>query len=315
VWPVAKRAHWEDAKPDTAGTRIFVVAMIDGLRLEDGEYGRRAVAISAWSPEMTEYLLRNDVVELELNHAKGWRGNDLSFLAALPKLASFTIIDLGIASVEPIHSLHDLRTLGVTTYCKTEIRFSAFPRLTKCVLEWRPKATSLFDCSLLTSLFLNRYNGKDTASFANLAKLEWLGILNAPIENINGLSNLRNMRYLRLGNLRKLTSLAGIESLSNLERLDLQTCRAIGSIREVAFLSKLQQFHLSDDGDIASLEPLRTLTHLTTVTFAESTNIIDGDLSPLFLNKNLSRVSFQNRRHYSHRREEFGFAYTGVRND
>jgi hypothetical protein len=38
------------------------------MRLEDGEYGRRAVITSAWKPETSRYLLAKDVVELELNY-------------------------------------------------------------------------------------------------------------------------------------------------------------------------------------------------------------------------------------------------------
>ncbi len=45
-------------------------------------------------------------------------------------------------------------------------------------------------------------------------------------------------------------------------------------------------------------------TKLSEVVFYESTNIRDGDLSPLMKHR-LSSVSFQNRRHYSHRREQF----------
>jgi hypothetical protein len=60
--------------------------MMDGIQLEDGQYGRRAVITSTWSDEMTDYVLRHGIVELELNDGKGWRGNDLQFLAKLPQL-------------------------------------------------------------------------------------------------------------------------------------------------------------------------------------------------------------------------------------
>jgi len=133
--------------------------MIEGIKFEQGEYGRRAVVTSAWSEEMTEYLLKDEVLELELNDGKGWRGADLLFLVRLPQLFAFKIIDFKIRSVDPIHCLNELRALEVITYCQTEIRFSAFPRLEKCVLEWRPKASSLFDCTTLEKLFVNRYSG------------------------------------------------------------------------------------------------------------------------------------------------------------
>jgi len=283
--------------------------MIDGIRVEDGKYGRRAVATSAWSEEMTDYLLDNGIVELELNVAKGWRGNDLLFLAKLPQLQSFEILDHRFPSVDPIHFLRELRSLKVETYCRTEIRFSAFPRLEQCALEWRPKATSLFDCTTLRKLFVNCYKGQDVAPFARLVNLESLAILNGPAKNLRGLAALQRLRSLRLALLRRLTSLAGIEGLANLEELVITTCRALGPIEEIGSLSRLRKLQLDNNGDIESLKPLEKLSALEWVFFTGSSNIHDGDLSPLLRLKNLSRLSFQNRRHYSHRREEFAAFY------
>jgi Leucine-rich repeat (LRR) protein len=263
---------------------------------------------------MSKYLKDQNVVELELNMAKGWRGSDLSFLSGLPHLQLFDILDLrpSIQSIEGIHFLHELRRLGVTTYCSTEVRFSEFPKLVSCGLEWgKRKAQSLFDCVTLERLFVNRYNGKDTASFARLVNLEALAILNAPVENLHGLRALKKLRSLRLANLKRLVSLAGIEGLVTLEELEIDTCRNIGSIEEIGYLSQLKKLNLNNDGDIESFKPLEKLNGLESVVFYESTNISDGDLSPLLRQKNLSRVSFQNRRHYSHPREEFGAAYSG----
>jgi hypothetical protein len=138
-----------------------------------------------------------------------------------------------------------------------------------------------------------------------------MAILNAPVENIRDIIALKNLRSLRLANLKRLTSLAGIEQLTNLEELEIDTCRAIGSIDEVKTLLRLRSLYLNNDGEIPSLKPLKGLTHLESVGFCESTNILDGDLKPLLHGKHLSRISFQNRRHYSHRREDFGAAYTG----
>lgn len=279
--------------------------MNGAVMLEPGTYGLRAVLKTSWSDQLAGFLIDSGTVELELNQAKGWKGNDLSFLSELPHLKSFEIFDFSIRNIAPIHSLHNLRRLGVTTYCRTELDFSAFPELESCGLEWRPRAVSLFDCVTLRRLFVNRYKGKDLAPFSQLVNLESLAILNALVESLCGLSALNRLRSLRLGGLKRLTSLAGIEALRNLEELEIHTCRAIGSIEEVGSLLRLRKLHLNNDGDVRSLKPLERLNDLESVLFYESTNVLDGDLSPLLRLPNLSRVSFQNRRHYSHRREEF----------
>jgi hypothetical protein len=279
------------------------------IEFENGNYGERAVLRSAWSERTLEKIRSRQCAELEINHAKGWSGTDVSFLAALPWLQVLKIIDLKIKSVEPIHQLHELRALEVTTYCGTPIRFSAFPKLENCGLEWRPKSESLFDCTTLQGLFVNSYTGGNLAAFSRLTNLESLAVLNAPIETLEGIGSLHKLRVLRLANLKKLQSLDGIQFLSTLEELEVHTCPRIGSINEVGALGNLRKLHLNNDGNLDSLKPLNAIDRLESVLFYESTNILDGDLSPLARQKNLIRVSFQNRRHYSHRREDFGMAY------
>jgi hypothetical protein len=231
--------------------------MITGLKLENGQYGRRGVVTSAWSDRMTTYVKDHEISELELNHAKGWHGNDLMFLFELPHLVSFQILDLRISDVTPIHSLHALKTL------------------------------------------------RDITPFASLTELKSLAILNAPIESLRGLERLQKLRRLRLANLRRISSLAGIETLNRLEELEIHTCRGFSSIEELRPLTNLRTLSLSNNGSIDSFGPLEGLARLESLVFYESTNVLDGDLSPVWSLRTLSNVSFQNRPHYSHRREDF----------
>ena len=76
------------------------------------------------------------------------------------------------------------------------------------------------------------------------------------------------------------------------------------SIDEIGRLTRLMRLFLNNIGPLASLAPLDQLTNLEWMTFDGSTNILDGDLSPLTRLPHLSRVAFQNRRHYSHTRKE-----------
>lgn len=49
-------------------------------------------------------------------------------------------------------------------------------------------------------------------------------------------------------------------------------------------------------GDIESLKPIQHLKKLKELSFAESTNILDGDLSPC---KGIKSVGFMERKHYT----------------
>ena len=279
------------------------------VEFENGDRGERAVLRSPWSETVYEQIRARRCPELEINYAKGWSGKDVSFVVLLPWLRALKIIDFKIDSVEAIHELHELRALEVVTYCKTPMRFSSFPNLQECGLEWRPKSESLFDCATLTGLFVNRYVGRNLVAFSRLRNLESLRILNAPIETLDGIAALRKLRAVRLANLKKLRSLDGLQFLSALQELEVHTCPRIGSIEEVSALMDLRKLHLNNDGKVESLKPLDAIHRLESVLFYESTNIVDGDISPITRQKNLVRVSFQNRRHYSHKREDFGAAY------
>ena len=279
--------------------------MAANFTIEDGIYGRRAVLKSEWEKGAEQVLLQNGVVELELNSSKGWRGNDISFVKSLPDLRAFSIIDLKIPSVDPVHFLQRLRKIEIITYCKTKIDFSSFPLLEDCAIEWRNGASSLFSCKTIRILFINRYNEKDASNFSKLIDLENLTILNSSIISLEGLSSLNRLRVLRIGNLRNLTSLSGIEKLKHLEELEIQKCNKITEIKELAELPRLRSVAMNDSGAIESIRPLAKTESLETLLFYGTTNILDGDLSPLKNLKRLSNVSYQNRRHYSHRRDEF----------
>jgi Leucine-rich repeat (LRR) protein len=240
-----------------------------------------------------------------LNSGKGWHGGSLNFLSNFPELLALSIIGRTAEHIEPIHLLHNLRLLRVLAYCKNEIRFHEFPHLIDCGLQWWPKAISVFDAVGLRVLFVNGYKGSDARQFGRLTSLESLTILGSSIRSLDGLAPLLELRSLRLGDLRQLPSLSGIENLVRLEKLEISTCRKINAIDGVSSLTQLRELYLDNMGGIQSLKPLAQLSQLDRVTFVESTNILDGDLSPLVRLPRLELVSFQNRRHYSLRRGAF----------
>ena len=280
-----------------------------GVGIEHGKYGPRAVVKGPWCASIQRYLKDCTVREIELNYANGWSGDSVEFLREFPELRAVKIVDWKIRSVDAVNALTELRSLDISTYCRTVVQFDKFANLEQCSIEWRPGIEAIFDCASLQNLFVNRYRRSSADSFGQLVNLRSLAVLNAPIENIHGLCTLTKLLSLRLGNLKRLRSLAGLESLELLNELNVDTCPKIESIGEVAQVGQLAKLNLSNCGRIASLKPLRALKRLEMVTFYESTDIVDGDLSPLLELPRLVRVSFRNRRHYSHRREEFGALY------
>lgn len=282
--------------------------MNNNIIFENGKYGLKAIIISRWEDSFLKILIDKNIDELELNIGKGWRRGkqeNLQFLIYLPNLKSLNIRDLGIESIESIHYLKELRSVDISTYCKTKIDFNQFPLLEDCFIEWRKGCDSLFECENLKTLGINNYKEESSSLFSKLINLEKLTLLNSSIKDINGIFELKFLNYLSIGNLRNIISINGIENLQNLEILEIQKCKNIYSISNVFELKKLKKFHLLDSGNIKTINGIEKLAELEWFIFYESTNIVDGDLSPLFKLKKLTNISFQNRKHYSNKREEF----------
>ncbi|MFC5282635.1 hypothetical protein [Pedobacter alpinus] len=281
------------------------------VEFENGRYGLKAVIKTSWDDSLLIPLNDKNITDLEINSGKGWSGEHVDFLSLFPNLRSLTLIDFNIQSIEGIHYLKNLERLEVHTYSKTAVNFNSFPKLTDCAFEWIKGSESLFEKIGITSLFINSYKAKNATQFSKLCNLEELSILNSPIENLNGLSGLKSLRFLRLANLNKITSIDCIENFQGLEELEIEKCKGILSIAEIFKLLKLKRLLLLDMGGIKSIKDIRNLTELREFLFYESTNIIDGDLSSILELENLIKISFQNRKHYTHKRENFGDLYFG----
>jgi len=283
--------------------------MSNSIEFENGLLGTKAIIKGLWQDSYLKLLKDKNTQELELNDGKGWRGANVDFLRLLPNLKSLIIIDFTIKSIESIHTLSGLINLDISTYSKEPINFRAFPNLVECSFEWIKGSDSLFELSNIQKLFINNYNKKNSDVFSKLINLKELSILNSPIEDIQGLSLIKGLKVLRLGNLKKLASLQGIQNLQELEELEIQRCKGISTIYEVFKLNKLKRLLFIDLGNIESIKGIETLTKLNDFLFYESTNIVDGDLLPLTKLKKLIKISFQNRKHYSHKREDFWVIY------
>lgn len=284
------------------------------IKFLKGKMGVKAILSGEWRDSFRKALLDCGAVELELNDGKGWFGNNVDFLQNLEFLKSLIIRRLPLKSIDAIHQLTKLRHLELSTYADSPVDFSVFPNLEDCWFEWINGSESLFRCSKLKSLGVNRLNKKSSQPFSELKNLECLSILNAAIEELDGIFQLTHLRQLRLANLRRVKTLHGITHLTKLTELEIDNCLGISSITDVFTLKTLRRLHLLNIGTIDSIKGIEGLIQLESFVFDESTNIVDGDLSPLLKLARLKVIAFKNRRHYSHRREQFEANYYSSQN-
>ena len=281
--------------------------------LEEGRYGRRLVVMGRWSDTVLDAVLGSGAKELELNYARGWEGDDVAWLRQVPHLEAIDIVHRTIMDISPVNGLHQLRYLGVSTYCKTRLDFSNWPQLEECALvEWRPGAASLFEHQGVRRLVISKYLGTDFSPFSGMGNLRELRLLSpSRLQSCRGVGSLERLTLLEMSRASKLDTLVGIEELSCLQRLELHSCKKIASIVPVASLSHLTSFYCCDCGRIDSIQPLATSTDLEEFLFHESTHVLDGDLFPLLGLPSLRVAVFAARAHYSHTPEEIDAALSG----
>ncbi len=277
------------------------------FRLEEGKYGKRFVPKGKWTPEMTEYCLSNGIRDVYLNIAFGWPGYHLSFVKDMPELLGLKVLTDRVDDLPVIESLTKLRYLSLNLIITERIDFSHFLGLEEVYLEWSPRGRSVFGCTSLRRIGMSNYRAKerDLSAFCSLPSLEFLGVGPCNITSIGDLSCLMHLRELAITHATKLVSLDGIEGLRKLQKLEISTSRKFTRIDPIGKLESLEQLWLFNDGNIETIQPLRNLKKLREFFFYESTNIVDGDLTPLKDLPNLKNVPFGPRRHYNLRPEDF----------
>ena len=274
------------------------------MHVISGDYGTKVIAVSYLSKSTIDYLIDLDIREIELNYAKGWVLQDLDFLSRFLQLRKLTIIAYGLSSLKPIHDLRELLALNLSTHTQCSVNFEAFPKLEECYFGWCDGSESLFECRTLRVLGLMRFRKPALPRMSSLKSLGRLSLLESSICSLCGIEELTRLEFLRLGNLKKLKELNGIDQLESLGEVIIDTCRAIEDPERLGLLANLKKLIYSNNGRLKSLQPFAKLSSLEKLTFAEKTVIEDGNLAPLLQLANLKEVLFQNRRHYSHTREE-----------
>lgn len=237
---------------------------------------------------------------LALNYTSGFQSPDLAFLEQVPFVEDLHILSYWWDDISPIHHLHELRNLEVCTRPeRTPIDFTRFPHLESLFLEWRPKSDSIFQCKTLREVYIMHYAGKSTEPFGELPKLEDLKFSGGSISRLEALGRLTRLRKLGLYYLRRLTTLDGVQDCPWLRDLDIEACKKITTIDPTSAVTALTKFGLKNCGEIDSIKPLANLTNLANVEMWESTNVLDGDLTPLLNLPRLKAVRIANRRHYN----------------
>lgn len=267
-------------------------------------YGKAIYVKSNQIADDMHYAEKNNIKSIIISQYENvYTLDNVNFLQHYPFVESITISMWESIDYSALQYLKNLKVLNINLLIvdKGEIDFNNFPNIEDIGIAWNNKRKNIASLQQIRILGITKYNQKDLQQFSSLVTLEKFILWQSSIKNLEGIENLTNLKHLSLFRNKNLTSLKGIEKLKNLTKLEIDGCKSINAINEISSLENLEVLKIDNCGDIESLKPIQHLKKLKELTFAESTNILDGDLSPCV---GIQNVGFMKRKHYSHTYEE-----------
>lgn len=272
---------------------------------EDG-VTRGLLVKGEWSAETPAVMKRERISHLRLSILAGWRGEDLTILNEVPWVKRLDLIGIKISNPAALYSLSNLNELtidGVTP----NLDFAKLPNLTSVTLgKWHSKKfSSVFFCDRLTRLSIGGYAGEDLAEFGGLVNLQSLSLGYSRLRSLRVHPELRNLTRLSIVHNAILQSLFGLARFPALLVLWLEKMSKLSDLAELARVKNLRTLIVGDCPQVSSIASVASLAQLETVGLMHRTNIRDGNLKLLSKLPKLKYASFDNRKHYDAKSEEF----------
>ena len=266
---------------------------VDFERDSDGHF---AILRSPWTPKDAEAFRRSRVRRIHIS----LREADMPFVRDLVGVEEVDII--GAKADGVVAALPDLRVLSLQNSSDDPIDFAAFKRLERLVFDWRPKGETAFEAVTLKSLAIHHYKQLDLTPFWRLDRLEGLRVDNSlRLQTLDGVAALGALKVLSLLDDQGLSDISALAAMDHsLDELELNLCHKVKEVASIARHGALRRLSLIDCGHLPSLAPLAGLAHLEEFYFYGTTNITDGDMSPILGLPALRKIAFASRRHYSH---------------
>lgn len=261
--------------------------------------------------ECLEYMISHDFKNIIINSYQGFAIKDLIFLSRIDDFVEGIVVsETHFENTEIINTLHKLKFLGITDNKKSVIDLSNFPDLETCAVEYSTRLKGLESSKLLKSLTISHYKSasEDFTNFPQLLSLQSLNIMQAKLSSLNGIEKLMSLEKLMLFGMPKLKTIKNLGALSKtLEQIEIENCKNITDFETLSHLLNLKKLIVLNSGAIKSLNFIKSLKNLDFFSFV-GTNVLDGNLSPCI---GLKYVGFDNKKHYSHKRDDLRQRFNG----
>lgn len=255
-----------------------------------------------WTSTHREFIANNKIRHLRLSEHMGWKDSNIDFLDDLNLIEGIEIYSNRIKNINPLQHFTTIKHLALecpfNSFC-----FSKLIELDRLFLRWRPKSDDIFSLKNLTHLNIVNYPDFDLSSLSKMIKLKSIKLVSRNLRSLTGLENFQALKSVDLFQCTKLENIKAIQSCKSIESIHIESCKKIPNISPIKSQIELKHLSLNNCGDIESLTPIALLNNLETLSFTEDTKIIDGNLTFISNLKNLKKVIFNNRKHYSNKRE------------
>ena len=181
------------------------------------------------------------------------------------------------------------------------IDYSVFPKLKQIRSDWHPKVIISEKCSKLKDLCFWHYKSKSRGltELPNLPNLEFIGMIQSPIESTKGIGKFAKLKRIDLSYLSKLTTLCDMESLP-IEVAEVQNCRKLRNLDYFSVVKTLKILKCFKCGAVQSIRFIRELKSLEHFAFLDM-DVLDGDMSPCL---SVHYTTFTNKKYFTHTQKQ-----------
>ncbi|WBW97206.1 hypothetical protein [Oceanirhabdus sp. W0125-5] len=274
----------------------------NGFKFLSGLNSQYIVIESNRLEQYLNYIKNNEISSIYISSLYFLEDN-IDFLLDLIFVKKINISATSIKNYDGLKHLKNLKEL-ILSNLNTKVDLSNNIFLETLSIDLDKKIVGLEKLSSLKKFKIWKYKPKsrNLTELSNLSSIEELTVTQSTITSLKGCGKFKNLKKLELNYINKLEFIDQLELNADiLKSLRIDNCKKIKNHNYVSCLKELELLSFCDCDKISTIEFIRNLPKLKQFMFV-NTNVIDGDLSPCL---GLEYVGFSNKRHYSHKCEDF----------
>lgn len=272
------------------------------IRIKKGIYEEQWRQIDVSSERLDEsidFICANNIESIHICDLY-YEARDIEFLK---KCSSVKEVNLNSYILEDISAIYEMKNLKSIIINETPIPIdlSKIEGLEYVAADYKG-IINIENSINLKSLYLTNYKPNPKCfNIDNLTNLENLEISYSNLSSLKGIEKLQNLKSLSLSYFKNLTDVNDIQYIDSLVMLRIEDSKKIKNLDVIQNLKKLKHLALCNDKELQTISFIKNLKLLDSCILV-GTTILDGDMSYCM---DIKHVEFDNKKHYSHRNEEF----------